>query len=88
MEHFQWISVEASRRVGADKEKSEAIADELADVLSYVLALANELDIDLSEAFRRKMEKNVRKYPADEIRGRYGHDDPGPASTSNDEPSD
>ena len=41
--------------------------------------MANELEIDLSKALRRKMVLNAHKYPADEIRGRYGHDDPGAA---------
>lgn len=77
MEHFQWIDGERSRSVMEDPARAEKIADELADVFCYALALANELDVDLSAAFERKMAKNARKYPADEIRGRYGHDDPG-----------
>lgn len=74
MEHFQWQEVEASRSPGADARR-EAIADELADVTCYVLALANALEIDLATAVRAKMVKNVAKYPAAEYRGRYGRDD-------------
>jgi dCTP diphosphatase len=77
MEHFQWISAEQSRRVGTDPERLESIADELADVLCYALAMANELGVDLSTAIRRKMTKNEAKYPADEYRGRYGAEDSG-----------
>ena len=44
MEHFQWITTEASREVGNNPVKKEAICDELADVLCYVCAIANELD--------------------------------------------
>jgi hypothetical protein len=40
-------------------------------VLCYALALANELEIDLSAAVRDKMVKNAAKYPADLSRGRY-----------------
>jgi dCTP diphosphatase len=65
MEHFQWESVEQSRRAGADGERREGIADELADVTCYVLAMANALDIDLSAAVRDKMVKNRTKYPVD-----------------------
>lgn len=72
MEHFQWITVEASRSVREDAEKRSEVSDELADVLCYALALANEMGIDVSDAVRRKMEKNARKYPAAEYRGRYG----------------
>lgn len=76
MEHFQWIDSEASRHVGSDPAKLEAIREELADVLSYALALANVLEIDVADAVRDKMVKNALKYPADEFRGRYGKSTP------------
>jgi len=63
MEHFQWISPAASRTICDDSSKSEAIRDELADVIGYALAIANELDIDVSTAMREKMVKNEAKYP-------------------------
>jgi NTP pyrophosphatase (non-canonical NTP hydrolase) len=75
MEHFQWIDVPASRQVKGDPTKLAAIGEELADVLCYALALANELDLDISENIRAKMIKNAAKYPAAEFRGRYGNDD-------------
>ena len=80
MEHFQWISAEQSRRVADEPERLAAVGEELADVLCYVLALANELRLDLSTAIRRKMEKNEQKYPAEEYRGRYGPEDGEPRS--------
>jgi NTP pyrophosphatase (non-canonical NTP hydrolase) len=79
MEHFQWISVEASRELALDDTKRAAAGEELADVIAYGFALANELGLDVSDAIRDKMAKNVRKYPPDEFRGRYGRDDPGEA---------
>ena len=75
MEHFQWVTTEASRDVVHNEEKMTAIGEELADVLCYTLAMANELNIDLSAAFAGKMIKDARKYPADEFRGRYGPED-------------
>jgi NTP pyrophosphatase (non-canonical NTP hydrolase) len=75
MEHFQWITTDASRRVADDTDNLPAVCDELADVLCYTMALANELQVDLSEALRKKMEKNESKYPAHEYRGRYGPED-------------
>jgi NTP pyrophosphatase (non-canonical NTP hydrolase) len=77
MEHFQWISAEESRLAASDPDRLAAIGEELADVLCYALAMANELGLDLSQAVRGKMAKNERKYPADEYRGRYGPEDPG-----------
>jgi NTP pyrophosphatase (non-canonical NTP hydrolase) len=78
MEHFQWISVESSRSIGTDPDQFMGVQEELADVLCYVLALANELDIDLAQALQRKMVLNAKKYPIDEIKGRFGHEDKGP----------
>src|SRR5689334_7140017 len=71
MEHFQWIDTTESRKIGSDAAKLEGVRDELADVLCYLLAIANELDIDLSQAMRDKMIKNALKYPAEQSRGRY-----------------
>jgi dCTP diphosphatase len=77
MEHFQWISSEESRRAADDPERLAAVGEELADVLCYALAMANELGLDLSTVIRRKLAKNEEKYPADEYRGRYGPEDKG-----------
>lgn len=76
MEHFQWLTVEESREASRDPQRRADVAEELADVLAYALALANELQIDVSAALRSKMVKNARKYPADEFYGRFGPDDP------------
>jgi NTP pyrophosphatase (non-canonical NTP hydrolase) len=74
MEHFQWIDGEASRQLPGDPVKLAAIGEELADVIGYSFALANELGIDVSDAIRSKMVKNRQKYPADQFRGRYSRD--------------
>jgi len=70
MEHFQWISVEASREDFAP-EKRQAIGEEIADIACYAMAIANEMDFDLATIMREKMKKNIQKYPADEFQGRY-----------------
>ena len=75
MEHFQWIEVAESRAAGQDSARLAPIAEELADVLCYSFALANELGLDISTIVREKMAKNALKYPADEYRGRYGSGD-------------
>ena len=72
MEHFQWLTAEESRAISTDATAVAAVGEELADVVCYALALANELGLDVSEAMRDKMVKNAQKYPADEYRGRYG----------------
>jgi len=77
MEHFQWIDMEASRRLAESPDRLAAAAEELADVLCYGLALANELGIDVADVVRAKMIKNAEKYPVAEYRGRFGPEDDG-----------
>lgn len=71
LEHFQWISQEESRQAVNDPKQIAQIKEELADVFSYILGMAQTLDIDLSDAFYHKMQKNDKKYPADKYRGKY-----------------
>jgi len=75
MEHFQWLDLEESRAVAQDPARLAAVAEELADVVCYALAMANELNLDISDAVRAKMIKNAEKYPAAEYRGRWGAGD-------------
>ena len=72
MEHFQWITIDASRKLADEPEKLAEIGEELADVLAYTLAMANSLGIDLAATLEAKMVKNAKKYPAEEFRGRFG----------------
>jgi NTP pyrophosphatase (non-canonical NTP hydrolase) len=77
MEHFQWLTTDASRRLADDPKKLAEVGEEVADVIGYSLALANELGLDVSSAIRAKMVKNAQKYPADQYRGRFGPEDDG-----------
>jgi NTP pyrophosphatase (non-canonical NTP hydrolase) len=79
MEHFQWLDPQESRAVTHDPIRRAAAGEELADVICYALAMANELGLDVSEEVRQKMVKNSQKYPADRFRGRWGEGDPRPA---------
>lgn len=63
MEHFQWRTAAESLAVRDDPQVCSEVADEMSDVLAYLLSLANALDIDLAAAFERKMRKNAFKYP-------------------------
>jgi len=71
LEHFQWIGPEESRQVMHDEKQKAQVAEELADVLSYLLNMSLEMQVDLSEAFLEKMKRNEKKYPADKYRGKY-----------------
>lgn len=74
MEHFQWISQTDSANLG--EEKQTEVREELADVMCYCLALANSMNIDIASSIEMKMDRNREKYPAEQFKGYYGHDDP------------
>ncbi len=66
-EHFQWLTQEESFNLA--NEKLEAVGEELADIFVYLVRLADQLDIDLSQAVERKIGLNELKYPVDKVRG-------------------
>jgi len=68
LEHFQWVTEEASRQM--PEEAREPVRQELADVLLYLVRLADQLGVDLAAAARDKIELNAKKYPIEKARGR------------------
>ena len=73
LEHFRFKSDEEVK--GLMKNKKEEISEEMADVLYFMLRLAQKYDIDLSEALDKKMQKNEERYPLDKFKGsnkKYG----------------
>jgi NTP pyrophosphatase (non-canonical NTP hydrolase) len=68
LEHFQWLTEEQSRSL--PEEKREAVAEELADVLLYLVRLSDKLGIDLPTAADRKLQKNALKYPVERSKGK------------------
>lgn len=69
LEHFQWKNKdEIEVHI---KEKGEEIAEELSDVLYWVLLMANDMDIDLEKSFKQKLIKNDLKYPAEKAKGTH-----------------
>lgn len=67
MEHFQWLSEDASRDLSP--EKKDEVALEVADCLIYLVRLAERLGIDPIAAAYRKMAINEERYPAGLVRG-------------------
>jgi NTP pyrophosphatase (non-canonical NTP hydrolase) len=68
MEHFQWLTVEESKKL--QPEQLVDIGEELADIIIYSLSLSNTLGLDLSQTVLAKMEKNSRKYPSEKVKGK------------------
>jgi len=71
MEHFQWLTVEQANQL-AQTGARQAVAEELADVLIYCFSLADVLDFDVTAIIFDKLAKNNAKYPAEQVRGRFG----------------
>ena len=62
-ELFQWLTPEQSRTFTQDATAHERVGDEMADVLLYLLQLADYAGVDLEVAVRRKLGKNAVKHP-------------------------
>ena len=68
-EIFQWLTPEESSAVLSDADRAAHVREELADVLAYLLQLADVLGLDLEIALRQKIVQNGLKYPAEASRG-------------------
>jgi dCTP diphosphatase len=68
VEHFQWLSQQQSEEL--DAERHDAVSLEMADVLIYLVRMADRLDIDLLEAARKKIQINAKKYPVTLAKGK------------------
>lgn len=62
-EIFQWMTPEESQAAQLDPANKERIADEVADVLLYLLQVADHCAIDMSSAVANKLVKNAIKHP-------------------------
>lgn len=67
LEPFQWLKEEESRKLNSSD--AALVKEEIADVLIYLLRLADQLDIDLEVAVEEKMRLNAEKYPIDLAKG-------------------
>lgn len=67
LERFQWVTEEDSKRL--PPAELARVREEMADVLNYLVRLADKLDVDLLVAARDKVALNAQKYPVDKSRG-------------------
>ena len=61
LECFQWDN---------ENYDKEAVCEEMADVFTYLVDMADKLDVDLIEITDKKMDKNAKKYPVDKAKGK------------------
>lgn len=69
VEIFQWMTAQEAASV-MNGDRAQAVRDEVADIMTYLLRLADVLDIDLDEAMESKSKDNARRYDVASARGR------------------
>lgn len=69
LEIFQWLSDNQSMQVMNEANRSLQIKEEIADVLYYLIRMADILNIDLEKEFWNKLAKNEEKYPIEKSHG-------------------
>jgi NTP pyrophosphatase (non-canonical NTP hydrolase) len=67
LEHFQWTHPEEE----LSAPKKQMVAEEMADVLAYLMSMANVLNIDVAQVYKQKMLKNAQKYPSERFQGTW-----------------
>ncbi len=67
VEHFQWLTENQSRSLEGDT--LQEVGFELADLLIYLIRMADKLDVDLVQTAYAKIEINETRYPVDKVRG-------------------
>lgn len=63
VEIFQWLTPEQSARVMERPETAHRVADEVADVLAYLLQFCEVLGVDVLDALAAKIERNELRFP-------------------------
>lgn len=70
LELFLWKSPEdVAHLLGSDGKFKDAVEEEFADILCFILNFANAANIDVSSAVKSKIEKNRKKYPVEKAKG-------------------
>ena len=67
VEHFQWLTEEASYDLPQQKHREVEL--ELADILIFLIRIADRLGVDLIAAANDKTTLNESRYPAEKVRG-------------------
>jgi len=68
VEIFQWLTPEQAEEI-MDSSQSDHVKEEVADVMIYLLRLADKLDIDLESIVNDKIVQNGKKYPVNLSKG-------------------
>tara|TARA_Y100000310_G_C20657456_1_gene802755 strand:+ start:66 stop:434 length:369 start_codon:yes stop_codon:yes gene_type:complete len=69
LEHFRFKSEEQVNNMFKNESKKQELTEEMADVLYFLVRLAQRYDIDLTSELEKKIKKNNEKYPIDKVKG-------------------
>ena len=67
VEHFQWLTDEQSKKLPEDT--LDDVSLEMADIMIYLISMADKLDVDLLKTVDRKIGLNTKKYPIEKSKG-------------------
>ncbi len=62
LEIFQWLTEQESINLKDDSVLKEKVTHELADLILYIIRLADQLNINLNQAIFQKITINNNKY--------------------------
>lgn len=68
-ELFQWVPADQAQVKFSSGERQRRAAEEMSDVLIYLLGLADVLEVDLLYAARAKLAVSRSRFPVDTVKG-------------------
>ena len=68
-ELLQWLPADKARALAREEPLHTRLSEEMADVLVYLVGLADQCGVDLGKSALAKIEKSAAKHPADQVRG-------------------
>jgi len=68
VEHFQWLSEQQSYELSTQQLRE--VGFEMADILIYMLRMAERLNVDLIASANEKMDINEDRFPVDKVKGK------------------
>jgi len=69
LEIFQWLTDEQSQEIIKDEKEMTLVRQEIADVMIYLVRLADKLGVDIEKAVMEKIGVNEKKYPVELSKG-------------------
>lgn len=68
-ELFQWLPADQAVQLACAEPLRRRASEELADILLYLVRLADVLQVDLPQAAKHKLAANRTRFPSDEVHG-------------------